>query len=385
MLVAATTVTVTDGAVISSTTAGPGRGGSVTVRATEAVTVAGTNPVNGSPGGIAAQAQGSGGGAGAAGDILVEAATVRVTDGAAISGTTDGPGRGGSVTVRAMDMVAISGPASGLFTGTAGSGTGGDITLRAPQVQLTDGAAISAASVGVGNAGSITIVASDTFRSRHSTVTTATRQADGGNIALQAASLVQLRDSQLTTTVQGGEGRGGNVTIDPRFVILERSQIRADAAGGPGGNVRISAEVFLADPASRITASSARNVPGEINIQAAITNVSGLVAPFAPDFASAAVLLHDPCAARLHEGTVSSFVVRERVSLPATYDDILPTRLYEPQWHQGPPPGAGHPSRETTAAPQARYPVAPPEPSQGPNGSASTRSPLRLDLPCARP
>ena len=276
------------------------------------------------------------------------------------------------MTVRAMDMVAISGPASGLFTGTAGSGTGGDIALRAPQVQLTDGAAISAASVGVGNAGSITIVASDTFRSRHSTVTTATRQADGGNITLQAASLVQLRDSQLTTTVQGGEGTGGNVTIDPRFVILEAARFAPMPLAAPG-EIAISAGVFLTDPASRITASSARNVPGRINIQAAITNLSGLVTPLPPDFAPVGVLLHDPCVARLRAGTVSSFVVRGRASVPATYDGPLPTRLYEPPRHRTPPQG-----------PDTRRGRRPPPP-RSPLGRQAPALPLRLDLPCARP
>jgi hypothetical protein len=39
----------------------------------------------------------------------------------------------------------------------------------------------------------------------------------------------------MTATVKSGVGRGGNITIDPQFVILERSQIRADAFGGLEG------------------------------------------------------------------------------------------------------------------------------------------------------
>ena len=74
--------------------------------------------------------------------MTVEATRVSIADGAGISGNTTGPGRGGSVTVRATDIVAISGPASGLSTKTGSSGTGGDITLHAPQIQLTDGASM---------------------------------------------------------------------------------------------------------------------------------------------------------------------------------------------------------------------------------------------------
>jgi hypothetical protein len=62
--------------------------------------------------------------------------------------------------------------------------------------------------------------------------------------------------------------------------MLEGSQLNANAFGGPGGNITIQAGVFLSDPVSRITASSEEDVPGEINIQAAITNISGLVTPY---------------------------------------------------------------------------------------------------------
>ena len=112
---------------------------------------------------------------------------------------------------------------------------------------------------------------------------------------------------------------------------------------------------------------------GQINIQAQITNLSGLVTPLPPDFAPVGALLQDPCVARLRAGTVSSFVVRGRASIPATYDGPLPSRLYEPPQHRTPPTGAGHPPRETTVS------------SQVPTGSAGTSSLLRLDLPCARP
>ena len=57
-------VSLTKGATITSNTLGPGASGSVTVRATEAVTVAGTHPVNGAPSGIAAEARGTGAGLG---------------------------------------------------------------------------------------------------------------------------------------------------------------------------------------------------------------------------------------------------------------------------------------------------------------------------------
>jgi large exoprotein involved in heme utilization and adhesion len=116
--------------------------------------------------------------------------------------------------------------------------------------------------------------ANEVFWSRRGAVTTAADQADGGNIELTSGSRVELRDSQVTATVKTGVGKGGNIAIDPQFVILQGSQVRADAFGGPGGNVRIVAEVFLADPASQVSASSALGINGVVNIQAPVTNIS---------------------------------------------------------------------------------------------------------------
>ena len=103
---------------------------------------------------------------------------------------------------------------------------GGDIILQAQQVRLTADASISAASTGTGNAGSITVTVGDTFLSQHSKVTTAATQADGGDIQITAPNLLRLRDSAITAEVGGGaQTVGGNITIDPQFVLLQNSQI----------------------------------------------------------------------------------------------------------------------------------------------------------------
>src|SRR5262249_39351618 len=159
-----------------------------------------------------------------------------------------------------------------------------------------------------------------------SSITTDARVADGGNIQVHAQGIVRLRDSQITTTVRGGEGQGGNILIDPDFVILERSQIRANAFGGPGGHVKIVAQGFVKDAISPVSASSEKNVNGIVDIQA-VTTPSDLVAPVPLVFAPAVTLLRSPCAARLHEGIVSTLVERGHAGIPATPDGVLPSRL----------------------------------------------------------
>jgi hypothetical protein len=234
------------------------------------------------------------------------------------------------------------------LTTAAGSGIGGDITVQAQQARLTAGAIISAESTGGGNAGNITITLRDTLLSQHSTVTTGASQAKGGNIRVTAAAMVRLQASQLTATVGGGTGDGGNVTIDPEFIILQGSQITANAFAGNGGRISLTAsQALLADPSSAVTASSTLGINGEVHLQAPVTNLSGTVVPLPQAFARATALLSTRCAERLRAGTVSSFVVQGRDGVPARPGEVLPLALVRPE-----AAGETAGSPEATAAPR---------------------------------
>src|SRR5437588_8710944 len=124
-------------------------------------------------------------------------------------------------------------------------------------------------------------------------------------------------------------GKGGNYTIDPHFVVMQDSQVRADAFGGPGGNVRIVAGVFLADPKSQVSASSALGINGQVNIQAPVTSISGAVAPLPQEFAPVAELLRDRCVGRLREGRVSRLVLGGRDGVPSEPGSLLLSPLIQ--------------------------------------------------------
>ncbi len=285
-------------------------------------------------------------GSGKAGNILISTPRLEMRDGFILTSTSNqSTGDAGGIDVRVGRLTLTNG--AQISSSTSGSGRGGSVTIAATeQLELSNGGTISARSSGTGDAGNIVIRAGKIFRSRNGAVTTEAETADGGNITLTAESLIELRASQITATVKSGVGKGGNITIDPQSVVLQRSQVRADALGGPGGNVRIVGEVFLADPESRVSASSALGITGTVDIQAPVTNLSGLVAPLPPDFASATALLRDRCAARLREGAVSSFVERGRDGVPATPDGVLPSRLYSGS------AGAADSTSDTTVARQ---------------------------------
>ncbi len=349
-------LTLTGGAQVVSSVEGnaSGRGGNLTVKATDSVSISGRSN-SGLASGLFSTSSKTG--TGNAGKITVSGPTLTLSDGGKISVATEGRGRageialnvnrlslmggariesgttgagqGGTVTVNATDSISISGGA-GLFSNAEGSGRGGNIDLRAGQIQLSDGATISARSTGNprATAGNISITAGDRFVSQNSTVTTEALQAAGGKIDLRAGSLVYLNRSKVTTSVKSGDPAAGNITIDPQFVVLNHSQIRADAFGGPGGNVNITANVYLTQD-SIVSASSARGVPGTINIQASITDVSGSLAQLPEAVLQASALLRASCAARLAGGKASSLVLAGRDGLPLEPGGLLPSPLFE--------------------------------------------------------
>jgi hypothetical protein len=182
-----------------------------------------------------------------------------------------------------------------------------------------------------GNAGNVTVTVSKSLLIQNSSVTTEASQADGGDIALRVQDMLRLRNSEVTATVGGGpETVGGNITIDPQFIILEGSQVIANAFEGPGGNIQIQAQqAFLADPASQVSASSTLGINGVVNIQAPVTSVSGAVAPLPQEFAPMAELLRDRCAGRLREGRVSRLVLGGRDGVPSEPGGLLLSPLIQ--------------------------------------------------------
>lgn len=325
IVITAPRVILAQGAVISASTAAAGRAGDLRITVTEALTLTGTSPDGGAISGIASATFGRGN----ASTVVVQAPTVTVEGGAAIStATADGSsGQGGSVTVRA-DTVTLSGPGSRVSSASRGSGAGGDVLIQARTVQLTDSARIQANSTGPGNAGNLRLSATDTFKSRNSTVTTQATQASGGDIALRGGVLVHLTDSVMTAEVAGGaQTVGGNVTVNPALVVLERSAIRANAVEGQGGNVRLTARALFTDPASTVSASSTLGINGTVDLQAPVANLTEAVQPLPQPGPQAEALLRQRCAAPRRAGRGSSLVLRGRSGVPPTPAGGLPSPL----------------------------------------------------------
>jgi large exoprotein involved in heme utilization and adhesion len=230
---------------------------------------------------------------------------------------TSGSGPGGNINVSAHSITLQNGGMlSAKTSGTEASAIGGTITVNANHVQLHSDATITAKSNGVANAGNINVTAADGLTMQNgSSITTLVDQnatgstARGGNIKVTTspAATVNIQDSTISASVPGS-GDGGNVTIDPHFVILQNGRILSQTDQGTGGNIKITARVFLPDAGTVISADATRGVNGTVTIQSPYAPAGGKIQPMVNRPLQATSLLNQSCVA-MAGGQFSSFTV----------------------------------------------------------------------------
>jgi hypothetical protein len=145
-------------------------------------------------------------------------------------------------------------------------------------------------------------------------------QADAGNITLEVGDLLHLSNgSSITTSAAGGTGKGGNITLNSVFVVLdEGSRIIADALEGQAGNILIRIRgggTLFRSPDSLIRASNRFGAEGSVVIDAPDTDIIAGFAGLPANFLDAATVLTQLCAGR-SGANVSSLVVRKYEVLP---------------------------------------------------------------------
>ncbi len=252
---------------------------------------------------------------------------------------------GGTIEISTRESVLISGAGQSDLTGitsfaqpeSTATGSGGRINVSTPSLALEHGAAIAARSFGDGDAGAVAITAEVVSLESGSEIATESLRTAGGNISLDVAQRVLLRDSRITTSVRSGASPGGNIDIaPPEFVVLDAGEIRAQAVGGPGGNITIASDFFLADDASIVDASSEFGLDGEVVIRSPIADLSDEVEAEPARVGIEPELSDDRCAAAAGRRTTSSFVALGRETLPRSPDSPL---VIPPAEADGQPPG----------------------------------------------
>jgi filamentous hemagglutinin family protein len=218
-----TNLALANGATISASTFGEGNGGNVLVNASESITLDAIFIESA----VAEGAEGKGG------SIEITTTNLALANGATISASTLGEGNGGNVLVNASESITLD--ASFIESAVSGNatGNGGGLNITTPNLALTNGGAIATSTGGQGDGGSINIDATDISAAgneeqRSGVFSTVENGATGNsnNIKITADSLSLTNGGQVNANTLG-KGNAGNITINA-------TDISFDGIGGDG-------------------------------------------------------------------------------------------------------------------------------------------------------
>ncbi|MFN6540713.1 MAG: filamentous hemagglutinin N-terminal domain-containing protein [Nostoc sp. EkiNYC01] len=195
--------------------------GDITLNATGAVTVTdGSRIVNR----VRPEAEGN------SGNINIKARSLSLSNGGQVQAVTFGKGNAGSVNIDVRNgTVTVIGEESRLDSsvGETGIGNGDDIKITARELYVKDGGFVNTGTFGQGNAGNVLLEVSDlislesAINSGIFSIVSDGAVGDGGKIEIATRSLSltggsQIASSVLTKTTEnlGGQGNGGNITIN---------------------------------------------------------------------------------------------------------------------------------------------------------------------------
>jgi filamentous hemagglutinin family protein len=219
-----------------------GQGGHLSIQAAN-VEVLGISPdAPNSPSLLTAQTDGFGD----AGNLSIQSDRLSIRDGGVVSteANSGSSGRGGLLTVTAttgVEVVWRSTNASQLSTRTSGLGNAGNLLITTPQLQVLNGAEITAST---------------------------DSQASGGTIQLRQLDSLQLSNNSLIAARSTQSGEAGNLLIDATNINLDgQSRLSVEATqGGRAGNLVLQSQRLNVAENSSVTVSSPDGVAGRLDI-----------------------------------------------------------------------------------------------------------------------
>ena len=260
---------------------------------------------------------------GSAGNLLVSARTVALNGGAteiSAGASAGSSGRVGNVMLRASQSINLT---NGAALSIRNDATVSDpsrltptlLSVSAPAITLRD-ARVSAESTGNVAASNIQIQFLDQMLVDPSSITTSAAQGNGGSIGIHGPGVLRLDHSQVTTSVSGLSGNGGDISIQVGALVMNNGFIQANSAGpgASGGNVSITVNALVASgnqlsvggrtPAvfqpgpsglNVIQAAAPDGVSGNIHVTSPVQDVTGKLAALSAPEINLGALGKDLC------------------------------------------------------------------------------------------
>jgi filamentous hemagglutinin family protein len=224
-----TSLSVTNGAQINATTFGKGLAGDVLIHAENHITLDGVG-MSGKPSAVFSLVETDGGGDG--GTVNIQTGSLSATNGAQIAAATRGQGDAGKVIIHAQEHISFDGVgnnqfSTGVFSSVEerGEGRGGDIEINSRTLSVSNGALLTASTLGKGDAGKVTIHTQE-------------------HISFDGVGTNGLGSGAFSTVEPGAEGRGGGIKITTSDLSVSRgAKIAATTRGkGNAGKIVIHAD-----------------------------------------------------------------------------------------------------------------------------------------------
>jgi filamentous hemagglutinin family protein len=262
---------VTDGSQISTSVRGLGNAGDININVLDDVLLAGVDS-NGFPSGAFSNVESAAVGRG--GNITFRSGRLQVRDGAQVSTGTSGLGNAGNLSVETLGDVELIGTspdgqfASG-FTSAVfpeGLGNGGNLRfISNGRLRIRDGAQVSTATFGRGNAGNLLVRAIDAeligtspdgkFASGFTSAVEPGGVGNGGSLIIDANRL-RIANGAIASASSLGTGDAGNIRAEANSIILDRGQITAQSTIGRGGNIQLRGNLLLLNSNSLLSTVS---------------------------------------------------------------------------------------------------------------------------------
>ena len=282
---------------INSSTFGNGDANDINIQASESISLSGQSTIQSIVGANRINADLRNGvlvprpivGSGNGGDITISTGSLTLEGGAQIFSSTEGFGNAGNVRIDATDNVLVTGTGRGLddriFESAIASdvfdplavGNAGTLEINTSTLMVSDGAEISANTLGEGNASNITINASDDVLVEAAFIGSGAGVdsiGDGGNVRINTQDFNVNNQGEIITS-NFGQGNGGDVFVAADAVALNNGQIAA--ANTPvegleetltGGEINLEVDdIVTLENNSLVSAQAGRNANGgNINV-----------------------------------------------------------------------------------------------------------------------
>lgn len=268
-------ISFNNGSVVSAGTLGAGTGGNIAIEASDTVELLAGE---GNPSIISTSTRGTGNGGqieidtgkltiadgsqvqALAGEGVGGTITIRAREAVELVGTGSLRSRDERGNVSQLELasgLSASSGIEGLPLELQPRGDSGSLKIYTPNLKIAESAQISVSNYGLSNGGDIEIATTTLDISTAGAIVANTASGAGGSINIVADKLIVLDSEGSISTTADRSGDGGNIFLETaNLALLEANRLTADAKQGNGGKIAIATQGLFVSSESSITASS---------------------------------------------------------------------------------------------------------------------------------